>query len=62
MLSDLPRLKKYNVYNQSGNILLVTSSKYIANWYQTMYNNKEYPRKFRIKVGGEKNSEPFEQN
>lgn len=60
MLSDLPPLKKYNVYNQYGNILLITSSKYIANWYQTMYNEKEAPRLYKIHVGNEHNTEPFE--
>ena len=50
MLSDLPPLKKFNVYNEYGDILLVTSSRYIASWYQTMYNMKESPKLFKIKV------------
>ena len=61
MLSDLPPLKKFNVYNEYGDILLVTSSRYIASWYQSMYNMKESSKLFRIKVGHESNTEPFEE-
>ena len=56
----LPPVKKFNVYNEYGDILLVTSSKYIASWYQSMYNKKDSPRLYKIHVGHEYSTEPFE--
>ena len=44
----LPPVKKWAVINDNNTILLVTSSRYIASWYQAMYRQAKPPHDYRI--------------
>jgi len=44
----LPPVKKFAVVNDDNTILLVTSSRYIASWYQVVYNQVRPPDNYRI--------------
>ena len=44
----LPPVKKWAVINDDNTILLVTSSRYIASWYQAVYRQVKPPNNYRI--------------
>ena len=44
----LPPIKKWTVKNEDNTILLVTSSRVLASWYQNRYNQEKPPHNYRI--------------
>ena len=44
----LPPVKKFAVVNDDNTILLVTSSRYIASWYQIVYEKIKPSHNYRI--------------
>ena len=43
----------FKVYDSWGTILLTTSSRYLASWYQNIYNKKQRERNTRISIYGD---------
>jgi len=44
----LPPVKKFAVVNDDNTILLITSSRYVASWYQIVYDQVKPPNTYRI--------------